>query len=340
MAGLLPRSLLRAGTSIAPKQASLLRSSIQAQNISRRIYSQSSLNLYSRGFATSSSWKQQYRTHTYDSGDGNPPVKIQIQEPPSFFKRALHFTGRVLGGIFIVTFGSVIALVIYEPDMIVATEAVRMAMHPEEGISDERTLEIEAYIQNHPMVQKFRDDQSLIETRPHLDIPTLLRPNVLTAGVLTGPDRIAVPPLVFADADGKKLFAILHVGEQLCGHPGVVHGGLLATLMDETLARCCFPALPNKIAMTANLDVNYRAPCKANQFVIIKAETTKVEGRKAWVSGRLESLPAPGAEGDGKLLVEASVLMIEPRNIGPLMREVPQNKKLASTTPSAAIGSA
>ncbi|KAK6335262.1 hypothetical protein TWF718_010696 [Orbilia javanica] len=339
MAGLFSRSLLRARTSIAPKQAStLLQGSTRVQNLSQRIYAQASLKSYPRTFTTSP-WKQQYRTHTYDSGDGNPPVKIQIQEPPSFFKRALHFTGRVLGGIFIVTFGSVIALVIYEPDMIVATEVVRMAMHPEEGISDERTLQIEAYIQNHPIVQKFRDDPSLIETRPHLDIPTLLRPNVLTAGVLTGPDRIAVPPLVFADGEGKKLFAILHVGEQLCGHPGVIHGGLLATLMDETLARCCFPALPNKIAMTANLDVNYRAPCRANQFVIIKAETTKVEGRKAWVSGRLESLPEPGVEGDGKLLLEASVLMIEPKNIGPLMREVPK-KDLVSAPPRAAVGSA
>ncbi|KAF3273785.1 hypothetical protein TWF970_008380 [Orbilia oligospora] len=336
MAGLLSRSLLRAGTSIAPKQTySTLRNSTRAQNLSQRIYAQASLKSYPRTFATSPQ-KQQYRTHTYDSGDGNPPVKIQIQEPPSFFKRSFHFIGRVLGGILIVTFGSVIALVIYEPDMIVATEVVRMAMHPEEGVSDERTLQIESYIQNHPIVQKFRDDPSLIETRPHLDIPTLLRPNVLTAGVLTGPDRIAVPPLVFADGEGKKLYAILHVGEQLCGHPGVVHGGLLATLMDETLARCCFPALPNKIAMTANLDVNYRAPCKANQFVIIKAETTKVEGRKAWVSGRLESLPAPGADADGRLLVEASVLMIEPKNIGVLMREVP-NKDSVSASPRAAV---
>ncbi|KAF3917133.1 hypothetical protein ABW20_dc0107876 [Dactylellina cionopaga] len=264
------------------------------------------------------------------------PVKIQIQEPPSVFSRILRFAGRTVGGILIVTFGSVIALVIYEPNMIVATEIERMATHPEEGVSDERTLEIEAYIQSHPLVEKLRQDKTLVESRPHLDIPTLFRPNVLTAGVLTGPGRIAVPPLVLSDAHGTKLYAILHVGDQLCGHPGVVHGGLLATLMDETLARCCFPALPNKVAMTANLDVNYRAPCKADQFIIIKAETTKVEGRKAWVSGRLESLPEPGAEGDGKLLVEASVLMIEPRNIGPLMREVVPNKN----QPTAAIGSA
>ncbi|EPS42874.1 hypothetical protein H072_3182 [Dactylellina haptotyla CBS 200.50] len=328
MATLLPRTLLRASRSITPARASLLEQPLQAQRICQRAFPRS--NLSYRALSTFP-WKQQYQTHTYDTGEGNPPVKIQIQEPPSIFSRILRFAGRTVGGILIVTFGSVIALVIYEPNMIVATtEATRMAMHPEEGISDEQTLEIEAYIQNHPIIQKLREDKTLIETRPHLEIPTIFRPNMLTAGVLTGPDRIAVPPLVFADKHGKRLFAILHVGEQLCGHPGVVHGGLLATLMDETLARCCFPALPNKVGMTANLDLNYRAPCKANQFIIIKAETTKVEGRKAWASGRLESLPEPGAEGDGRLLVEASVLMIEPKNIGPLMREVSPGKTVAA----------
>ncbi|KAF3904341.1 hypothetical protein AA313_de0204328 [Arthrobotrys entomopaga] len=326
MATLLPRSLLRASRIVtSPSRISLLERPSIAQAIYKRSFVRPSLNTRSLSTAPR---RNQYQTHTYNTGEGNPPVKIQIQEPPSLFTRILRFTGRAIGGILIVTFGSVIALVIYEPNMIVATEITRMAIQPEEGISDERTLEIEAYIQNHPLVQKFRQDKNLIESRPHLDIPTIFRPNVLTAGVLTGPDRLAVPPLVFADAHGKQLYAILHVGEQLCGHPGIVHGGLLATLMDETLARCCFPALPNKVGMTANLDVNYRAPCKADQFIIIKAETTKVEGRKAWASGRLESLPGIGAEGDGKLLVEATMLIIEPKSIGPLMREVSPGKTL------------
>ncbi|KAK6542162.1 hypothetical protein TWF694_007927 [Orbilia ellipsospora] len=330
MATFLPRSLLRASRIVVPpSRISLLERPSISQAIYKRSFTRPTLN--TRSISTAP-WRKQYQTHTYDTGEGNPPVKIQIQEPPSIFTRILRFTGRAIGGILIVTFGSVIALVIYEPNMIVATEITRMATQPEEGISDERTLEIEAYIQNHPVVQKFRQDKTLIESRPHLDIPTIFRPNVLTAGVLTGPDRIAVPPLVFADAQGKHLYAILHIGEQLCGHPGIVHGGLLATLMDETLARCCFPALPNKVGMTANLDVNYRAPCKADQFVIIKAETTKVEGRKAWVSGRLESLPQIGAEGDGKLLVEATMLAVEPKSIGPLMREVAPGKTIPAIT--------
>lgn len=215
----------------------------------------------------------------------------------------------------------------------VTSEMVRMHTMPEDGVSDETTLEIEHYIQNHPFVAKLRKEPDLVESRPHLDIPVLFRANVLTAGILSGPDRIVVPPIVFSDKEGKRLFAIQYVGDQLCGHPGIVHGGLLATLMDETLARCCFPALPKKVGMTANLDVNYRAPCRAGTYIVIKAQTTKVEGRKAWVSGTLEELPAPDVEGDGKVLVEASALMIEPRHVGPLMREVIPNEQIPPVAP-------
>lgn len=49
----------------------------------------------------------------------------------------------------------------------------------------------------------------------------------------------------------------------------------------------------------------------AGQYVVLKSETTKVDGRKAWVKGRLETLPADGSE--GVVLVEAEALFIEPR---------------------------
>ncbi|KAF3910227.1 hypothetical protein ABW21_db0203235 [Orbilia brochopaga] len=334
MATLLPRSLLRASRIVAPSRLSLIEQSSQGRRICQKINPR--VGTISRSFS-SLPRRNQYQTHTYDIGDGKPPVKVQIQDPPSFFRRVLSLAAKTIGGILVVTLGSTIALVIYEPSMIVAGE-VRMATMPQEGVSDDLTLEIETYLHTHPLIETLRQDKGLVETRPHLDIPVMFRVNTLTAGVLSGADRITVPPIVFSDTEGKRLYAIMHVGDSLCGHPGIVHGGLLATLLDETLARCSFLALPNKVGMTANLNVNYRAPCKANQFVIIKAETTKVEGRKAWVSGRLESLPEPGASGDGKLLVEATALMIEPRVIGPLMREVIPNKHLEA--PNNANGTA
>lgn len=126
-----------------------------------------------------------------------------------------------------------------------------------------------------------------------------------------GPGRVQVPPYVWTEAGGKSLISISYLGEDLCGHPTIVHGGFIATMLDEGLGRCCFGALPNRVAMTATLTVNYRAPTPANSFVVLRAETTKVEGRKAWVEGRLETLVGEGEK--PKVLCEATALFIEPR---------------------------
>ena len=209
-----------------------------------------------------------------------------------------------------------------------ALESIRAIANPP---SDEETLtlftpstaevaEIEKSIFTHPLTKSLLDDETYIASRPHLKIPEQLRAQNLTGGTLLGPNKIAVPPLQFSTADGSKFVSIQYLGSALCGHPGIVHGGLLGTLLDEGLARCCFPALPNKVAVTASLNITYKAPCMANQIVVMVAETTKVEGRKAWVKGRLETLP----KGDEKPLVltEAEALFIEPRQAAQMKRVV------------------
>lgn len=59
----------------------------------------------------------------------------------------------------------------------------------------------------------------------------------LIAAVLMGRERLAIPPLVRERKDGSASVVVLHVGNDLCGHPGMVHGGLVATLFDQYLAR-------------------------------------------------------------------------------------------------------
>lgn len=176
---------------------------------------------------------------------------------------------------------------------------------------DDVTKEVEEFIQSHPVAAKLRSRPEFSESRPHLKIPAELRSHNLTGGTLMGAGKVVVPPLVFSEKGGKSLVSISYLGADLCGHPGIVHGGLLATLLDEGLARCCFAALPNKIGMTANLNINYKAPAPAGSFVVLRAKTTKVEGRKAWVEGHIETLVGEGEK--PVVLVEASALFIEPR---------------------------
>lgn len=181
-----------------------------------------------------------------------------------------------------------------------------------------------------PTAQSLRANPAFTESRPAAKLPPPLRPANMTAGVLSGPGRIAVPPLVFSEAGGKSLTALFYLGAELCGHPGIVHGGLLATLLDEGLARCCFPALPNRMGVTASLSVDYRKPAGAERFYVLKAETSRVEGRKAWVRGRIEMLE--GVEGEeggvrlvetGVVVAEAEALFVEPRNAALVRRAYP-----------------
>lgn len=97
----------------------------------------------------------------------------------------------------------------------------------------------------------------------------------------------------------------------------MIHGGLLATLLDEGFARCCFPHLPGKVGVTASLGVQYKAPAMADGVFVLIAETMKVEGRKAWVSGRIERLPLDldgDGEEEGTVVVEAEGLFVQPRS--------------------------
>ncbi|KZM21719.1 Adenylyl-sulfate kinase [Ascochyta rabiei] len=258
------------------------------------------------------------------SAASEPQTNTQIPTPPTTTKRPLYIRLPIALALTLFTFAAGFTMA-GAP----AIESIRAIANPP---SDEETLtlftppnaevaEIEKSIFTHALTKSLLEDNTYTASRPHLKIPEQLRAQNLTGGTLIGPDKIAVPPLQFSTADGSKFVSIQYLGSALCGHPGIVHGGLLGTLLDEGLARCCFPALPNKVGVTASLNISYKAPCMANQIVVLVAETTKVEGRKAWVKGRLETLPK--SEDDKPVvLTEAEALFIEPRQAAQMRRVV------------------
>lgn len=176
---------------------------------------------------------------------------------------------------------------------------------------DDEARRAEETINNCALVAQLRQQPELKESRPHMKMPASYRATSLTGSALLGPGRLAVPPYAWIEPGGKSIVSVAYVGGDLCGHPGIVHGGLLATMLDEGLARCCFGALPHNIAVTANLNIDYRKPTPANSFLVLRAETVKVEGRKAWVKGHIELLAEPGEK--PTVLAEASGLFISPK---------------------------
>ena len=193
---------------------------------------------------------------------------------------------------------------------------------------DTLSQEINDHVVNCDLAKSLRSDPSWRESRPHLKIPSAVKQHNLTAGTLSGPGMLAVPPLYFNKHDGSEMVQIFYVGSDVSGHPGIVHGGFIATMMDEGLARCAFPAMQNKVGVTANLSLDYRMPTMAGQYLVLRAKTTRVEGRKAWAEGWLERLheefeeEANGGVRDSRFvteegkrkLVEGRALFVEPKH--------------------------
>ncbi|KAH9856852.1 Thioesterase/thiol ester dehydrase-isomerase [Lenzites betulinus] len=200
---------------------------------------------------------------------------------------------------------------LYPPELarLLAPRTAPPPIHPDDPAALVHIAELEDELQHLPMLEahRAREDKDLwYEARPYLSLPEERRVNTLTAGTLKGPGKLALPPLVRSRHDVTENWTFIHVGRALCGHEGVVHGGLLATLLDESLARVAILNLPEKVGVTATLNISYKAPTLAHQFIVIKVKLDEAKGRKARVSATVEDM-------DGKVLAEANALFVQPR---------------------------
>lgn len=112
---------------------------------------------------------------------------------------------------------------------------------------------------------------------------------------------------VLSEEDNNYSVTFFHLGSNLSGHEGIVHGGLLATLLDELTCRLAFQNFHSKKGVTANLNINYRKPCFVNSKVMIKCEVIKKLGRKCWIKGSVYNMDTDD------LLTDCECLVIEPR---------------------------
>lgn len=90
----------------------------------------------------------------------------------------------------------------------------------------------------------------------------------------------------------------------------IVHGGALATLVDENLGRIAIRHFPEKTAVTANLEINYRRPVYSDQFCTLHTtlDQTRSTDRKAYAKTELRDV-------SGKICLEAEGLFVVPKKI-------------------------
>lgn len=96
--------------------------------------------------------------------------------------------------------------------------------------------------------------------------------------------------------DGECVKAEFTPGEQYQGWPGVVHGGIICTLLDEALGYAA--GFQGLYAVTARMDVQYRKPAMVGKLLFVSARVSSVSGRDVRSEGQI-------TDEDGTLVAEA-----------------------------------
>ncbi|CCK72869.1 Fmp10p KNAG_0M00160 [Huiozyma naganishii CBS 8797] len=92
---------------------------------------------------------------------------------------------------------------------------------------------------------------------------------------LNSPGAIAIPPRFYFNPKTKETVGIYHLGMKLTGYPFIVHGGILATVLEDLMRESVKFNKDKNSEKTKDISISYRMPTFANQFVVVR--TTKLE---------------------------------------------------------------
>ena len=110
--------------------------------------------------------------------------------------------------------------------------------------------------------------------------------------------------LEFFLADDGKVVSMAQVADAFEGPHGLLHGGIIATLLDEIMSKAV--RSHGIVGMTRHMEVDYLRPVPSLAPIRMEARVTRNEGRKHWAEAKI--LDAGGtmlAHGKG-LFVEVS----------------------------------
>ena len=104
--------------------------------------------------------------------------------------------------------------------------------------------------------------------------------------------------LEFFLADDGTVVCPVSIPDRFEGHPGFLHGGIIATLLDETMSKAL--RARGLTAMTRHLEVDYRRPVPSCAPIRLEGRIMRDEGRKHFVEATIfASDSTPLAHGKG-----------------------------------------
>ncbi len=94
-------------------------------------------------------------------------------------------------------------------------------------------------------------------------------------------------------SDLQHMQGTLRLGKRMCGHPAFIHGGAIASVLDDCMG-ILFLSSGHGTGFTANLNVDYRRPIPAGSLLRVDVRLTgwevgKSGKKKVFLTGRILS---------------------------------------------------
>lgn len=108
----------------------------------------------------------------------------------------------------------------------------------------------------------------------------------------------------FYESDPGEVIAEFTVPERFQGYPGIVHGGIVAAMLDEVTSRAQMGSEPTRFMYTARLEVRFRKNVPIGVPLRLIGRAVKSKSRTATSKGMIYSP-------DGEVLAEAEALLVD-----------------------------
>ncbi len=121
----------------------------------------------------------------------------------------------------------------------------------------------------------------------------------------------------FYEDEPGKVFSDIVVPEHFQGYPGIVHGGIIAAMLDEVSGRTITNSETTRWMVTASLSIRYRKPVPVEKPLHLVGSLKQDSSAVARVRGEIY-------DEAGELLAEAeAVLAAIPRNLQESLGKLP-----------------
>ncbi|KAJ5600598.1 hypothetical protein N7450_001665 [Penicillium hetheringtonii] len=166
-----------------------------------------------------------------------------------------------------------------------------------------------AYEVGLPIVHRLRENPDYIESGVYEYFSDEQKSHRLTSGPLAGSRGLGLQKVFWNDRE-MKVVSVVAFGTGIEGWPTMVHGGALGTVIDENLGRVAIRRFPARTGVTANLNINYRAPVYSGNFYSLHTtlDQERSTDHKAYAKCQLRDMT-------GRVCVEATGIFVVPKKL-------------------------